>query len=287
MPLGYARLERMDPHKKTAALGKRFARRLQGRASHYTKADLKSLWEQYLPEQKPAWTIRKDTEVVVAGLDADVAALEEARARGLEVMSALTWLGFDAAADATSIGQYLRQLVQEGHRFDTGCNEGDGTSEVWTVPLRPFSSAPALGPSDRERLASAATSEPALDVLNTLVHEASLRWKDVEGESLGPSLDAWYAPTVTSPPLFRAPGLWGYGQRDLMALRAETPEGRVIPGETLEERCRTLGAEVYTLGATRVQSHASPDARQIMLAFGGLEKGGAEVSLALVRVIHT
>ena len=72
-----------------------------------------------------------------------------------------------------------------------------------------------------------------------------------------------------------------------MALRAETPEGRVIPGETLEERCRMLGAEVYTLGATRVQSHPSPDARQIVLAFGGLEKGGAEVSFALVRVVHT
>ncbi|MFO0710797.1 MAG: hypothetical protein U0353_13205 [Sandaracinus sp.] len=277
----------MDARKKTAAIGKRFARRLQGRPAHYTKDELKARWNAYLPEQKPAWTIRKDTEVVVAGLDADVALLEEARARGLEVISALTWLGLDAAADATSIGQYLRQLVNEGHRFDTGCNEGDGTSEVWTVPLRRFASAPALGPADRERLASFATSEPALDVLNTLVHEASVRWKDVGAESFGPSLDAWYAPTLTSPPLYRAPGVWGHGQRDLMALRAETPEGRVIPGETLEERCRLLGAEVYTLGATRVQSHPSPDAQQIVLAFGGLEKGGAEVSFALVRIIHT
>jgi hypothetical protein len=61
----------------------------------------------------------------------------------------------------------------------------------------------------------------------------------------------------------------------------------VIPGEVLEERCRMLGAKTYTLGATRVQAAPSHDARQIALAFGGLERGGGEVTFAIVRVIHT
>jgi hypothetical protein len=135
----------MDAHKKTAALGKRFARRLGGKPSHYTKTDLKTLRGAYLPEQKPAWTIRKDTQVVVAGLDADPLALEEARGRGIEIATALSWLGFEEAADATSIADYLRRLVASGFRFDTGCNEGEGTKEVWTVPVRRVAACARLG----------------------------------------------------------------------------------------------------------------------------------------------
>lgn len=273
----------MNQNKKTAAIGKTFSRVLSGRPSTYSKADLKVMWETYLPEQKPSWTVKKDTQVVVAGTDADEAVLTEARSRSLEVVSAATWLGFDEANGTSSLGSYLRRLVELGYQFNTGCNEGDGTTAVTTVPLQPFSAAPVLSTSDRERLT--ASSPLAVDVLNTLVAQAALAASWL-GEPAPTSADPWFVGSTTSPALFRAPGRFG-GQPDLTALRARNGEGRVIPGEVLEERCRTLGADISTLQVTRLQANPVRDPPKTLLVFGGLEKGGAEVSLVVVRVVHT
>lgn len=273
----------MNQGKKAAAIGKTFSRVLSGRPSTYSKADLKTLWETYLPEQKPSWTVKKDTQVVVAGGDADEAVLAEARGRNLEVVSAATWLGFEEASGTSSIGEYLRRLVELGYQFNTGCNEGDGSTAVTSVALQPVSAAPALSTADRERMT--ASSPLAIDVLNTLVTQAALAASWL-GEPASTSADAWFVATTTSPALFRAPGRFG-GQPDLTALRARNGDGRVIPGEVLEERCRMLGADISTLQVTRLQASPVRDPPKTLLAFGGLEKGGTEVSFVVVRVVHT
>ncbi len=276
----------MNQGKKTAAIGKTFSRVLSGAPSQFSKAELKTLWETYLPEQKPSWTVKKDTQVVVAGNDADEAVLTDARSRGLEVVSGASWLGFEEAAGPSSIGDYLRRLIELGYRFDTGCNEGEGTTRVSTVALQPVATAPALSTSDREKLAALQSSPLATDVLNTLVAQAAGTSGAWLGEGAAASTDPWFFPTASTPVLFRAPGRFG-GQPDLTALRAKSREGRVIPGEVLEERCRMLGAHTYTLVVTRLQAAPVRDAPKTLLVFGGLEKNGTEVSFATVHVVHT
>jgi hypothetical protein len=229
--------------------------------------------------------LRKDTELVVAGDDVEPGALEEAKGRGLEILTPAQWLGFELAAGASTIGGLLRDLVGAGFVFDTACNEADGSAEVVTTALLPSGSEPALAgdapgwPRYPEQAA----------VLNTLVHAAVSRTAAFLTERERPPVAVrgpGYSATATEPSVWFHPVASSQGHPDLTPLRAVGRE-RVVPATTLEERCAQLGAARHQLYCFRLNDAPAPDNVRTALVFGGLEKGGAEVSFAAVRVVHT
>lgn len=274
----------------TAVLGKKFAWPYFGKAGTFPKKDVQALIRTYVPEEKVGFTVKKDTRVVVVGGGADPTAVEQARAAGLELVAPATWLGFDVA-EAPSIGGWLRALVELGYRFDTGCNEGDGSQLVVTTPLVTVQANSSL--SEGFLTAHAARMTPlALDVWNTVVLDVGARFGSTFSAGGAPSDPNRPGPRSSfEPERGPTPRFWfkataSGGVSDLHPARA-TRADRVLPVTVLDEKLRCLGAEVYTTFHLRFNDAPVSDNQRTVLVFGGLEKDRASVSYAAVTVIHT
>lgn len=276
--------------KPTAVLGKKFAWPYFGKPGTFPKKDVQALIKTFLPEEKVGFTLKKDTRVVVVGEGAEPPAVDQARAAGLEVVSPATWLGFDVA-DAPSIGGWLRALVELGYRFDTGCNEADGSQVVVTTPLVTVQETSSLA----EAFVTANTgrmSPLALDVWNTVVLDVGTRFGSNFSARSTPSgtnradMRSFYEPELGPTPRFWFKATASGGVSDLHPARA-TREDRVLPVAVLDEKLRVLGAEVYTAFHLRFNDAPVLNNQRTVLVFGGLEKDRASVSYAAVTVIHT
>jgi hypothetical protein len=269
---------------ETAFLGKKFEFQYP-----ISRKDLRKIVGRAHTGQKFKWSVSKATEVVVLGIDPPSDAVEEARDKGLIVLSFRDWFGAAVQVEAQSAGAYLGGLLKEGYRLTTTCNEADGGMELVSLPLLRRADRVATSEKHLARMVESRRNDLQMDVENTLVdwvREHRSGWFDAVGYTEGQHRDlrSFYDPDRDEDPVFWTKMTASIGSSDHGSLIAVS-DARILPMEVVEDRIREAGT--YHSFCFRCSDAPIDNNALSLILLGTLEKDHTTVSFVPIEMVHT
>ena len=266
----------MNPNEKTAFLGRSWA--------SLDKAGLQRLFGWALEDFKPVWKLAPKTQIVVAD-EVDAATLALVRSQGLEVVSALAWMGVDEVPGCTSVHGYLQGLLDAGYVVREHTTEGNEAPVVARIPVT-HREAPRHTSAEHFARYAHDVSEAAFSAAaDEIVGWVRATFGDfLESRGLPPSSQSTGPNRMLVPCAESGEGFWASrGGRGISAQRADS----VVLDPAITARVNDLGASGYGEKRMTFYADASLDAVRKVQIVAALEGGGRYVSLIALPVVNT